>query len=153
MTTNPQVRDAISRQPAGTDATKTRWFGFRAIVHELLTANETAGSSNDILFHAKALLRSDYFVAGGALAGAVLERRLKDLCGKQDPPITPKGHGINAINMALKQAKIFEQPTFLKIQLIGEVRNRCVHAVPDPPNQIEISDMIKEVEKFLNDFE
>jgi hypothetical protein len=36
LLTNPQVRLAISRQPAGTQATKTRWFGFRAQVQEIL---------------------------------------------------------------------------------------------------------------------
>lgn len=35
--TNPQVRLAISRQPAGTNATRTRWFGFRSVVQEILT--------------------------------------------------------------------------------------------------------------------
>lgn len=36
LLTNSQVRLAISRQPAGTQATKTRWFGFRAKVQEIL---------------------------------------------------------------------------------------------------------------------
>lgn len=30
LVTNPQVRDAIVRRPAGKEATKTRWFGFKA---------------------------------------------------------------------------------------------------------------------------
>lgn len=34
---NPHVRLAISRQPAGKDATFTRWYGFRAIVQEILS--------------------------------------------------------------------------------------------------------------------
>jgi len=36
LLTNPQVRVAISRQPAGTQATRTRWFGFRAVVQDFL---------------------------------------------------------------------------------------------------------------------
>lgn len=36
LLTTPQVRLAISRQPAGTDATKTRWFGFKAQVQDIL---------------------------------------------------------------------------------------------------------------------
>src|SRR2546421_12600708 len=32
----PQVRQAISLKPSGTNATKTRWFGFKAEVLEIL---------------------------------------------------------------------------------------------------------------------
>jgi len=38
LLTNPQVRLAISRQPASTSATKTRWFGFKGEVQRLLDA-------------------------------------------------------------------------------------------------------------------
>jgi hypothetical protein len=152
LTTNPQVRDAISRQPAGTQATKTRWFGFRAIVHELLATSEAANQPNDMLSQAKVLLMSEYFLAAGAIAGAVLERRLKEICARHDPPITPQGHGINALNMALKQAQVFDQAQVLKVQLIADVRNRCAHAVTNPANRKEVSEMITVVEKFLNDF-
>ncbi len=36
LLTNPQVRLAISRQPAGKFATKLRWFGFKAEVEKIL---------------------------------------------------------------------------------------------------------------------
>jgi hypothetical protein len=37
LLTNPQVRLAISRQPAGKNATKLRWFGFKAEVQRIFT--------------------------------------------------------------------------------------------------------------------
>jgi hypothetical protein len=37
LLTNPQVRLAISRQPAGNAATKLRWFGFKTEVHNILS--------------------------------------------------------------------------------------------------------------------
>jgi hypothetical protein len=37
LLTNAQVRLAISRQPAGTTATKTRWYGFKSEVQRLLS--------------------------------------------------------------------------------------------------------------------
>jgi hypothetical protein len=37
LLTNPQVRQAISRQTGSTSATKTRWFGFKAEVQRLLS--------------------------------------------------------------------------------------------------------------------
>ncbi len=38
LLTNPQVRLAISRQPAGKAATKLRWFGFKAEVQNILNS-------------------------------------------------------------------------------------------------------------------
>jgi len=49
IATNPQVRTAISRRPAGTEATKTRWFGFKTIVQEILSNPVTAAG----LFHSR----------------------------------------------------------------------------------------------------
>lgn len=37
LLTNPQVRLAISRQPAGKDATKLRWFGFKSEVQSIMS--------------------------------------------------------------------------------------------------------------------
>jgi hypothetical protein len=36
LLTNPTVRLAISRQPAGTAATRTRWFGFKGEIQQLM---------------------------------------------------------------------------------------------------------------------
>jgi len=40
LLTQPQVRQAISRQPAGTAATKLRWTGFKAQVQNILDGTE-----------------------------------------------------------------------------------------------------------------
>lgn len=40
LLTNSDVREAISRQPAGTNATKTRWIGFKAEVQKLLNSTQ-----------------------------------------------------------------------------------------------------------------
>ena len=37
LLSNPEIREAISRQPAGTNATKTRWIGFKAEVQGILS--------------------------------------------------------------------------------------------------------------------
>ncbi|HET6977484.1 MAG TPA: DUF262 domain-containing protein [Pyrinomonadaceae bacterium] len=149
LTTNPQVRDAISRQPAGTEATKTRWFGFRAITHELLNTNEIA-PTNDKLFQARILLKSDYYLAAGAVAGTVLEQRLKELCARPTPPLIPRGQAINSYNVALKQAGVFDEAQFLEVQIMANIRNRCSHAVTSVPDRTEVATLIKNVERFLS---
>ncbi len=78
LLTNPQVRDAILRRPAGKEASKTRWFGFKAIVQEIINGAPTSATS-DPLFEAKALYRAGFHLAAGAVAGVVLERHLKHL--------------------------------------------------------------------------
>ncbi len=57
LTTNPQVRLAISSRPASTDATKTRWFGFKMVVQELLSNSSTLGTADEPLFESKILFR------------------------------------------------------------------------------------------------
>jgi hypothetical protein len=109
LATNPQIRNAISYRPSGTEATKTRWVGFKAVVQELLNNSASPGLSNEPLFEAKALFRAGYFPAAGAIAGVALERQLKALCASQNPPLTSRGETINPLNDALKTAQIYDQ--------------------------------------------
>jgi len=46
----PDVRLAISRQPAGTSATKTRWFAFKAEVQKLLNDIQVEPRFFDLAF-------------------------------------------------------------------------------------------------------
>ena len=75
IATNPQVRTAISRRPAGTEATKTRWFGFKTIVQAILSSPDNEETENDPLFEPKVLFRTGYFPAAGAMTGVILEEQ------------------------------------------------------------------------------
>lgn len=152
LVTNPQVRLAISRRPAGTEATKTRWFGFKPIVQEIMSSLSTLGGVNEPLFEAKALHRAGYFTAAGAVSGVVLERHLRLLCQSRDPVIIPSGQTINALNNALRAAQVYDQAESLRVQLMASIRNRCDHAVPDPPSKEEVWDMIQDVAGFIRKF-
>jgi hypothetical protein len=149
LATNPQVRLAISRRPAGTEATKTRWFGFKTVVQEIMNEPITLGTSDELLFEAKALFRAGYFPAAGAVAGVVLERHLKTLCESQDPPIIARGDTINALNNALKAAQLYDQTQHRRIQVMGDIRNRCSHAVSNPPSKEEAWELIENVSNFV----
>jgi len=152
LATNPQVLLAISRRPASTEATKTRWFGFKTVVQEILTTASAAGMASEPLFEAKALFRAGYFPAAGAIAGVVLERHLKALCANQEPPLILRSKTINPLNDALKAAHIYDQAQALRVQLMAEIRNRCDHSVSNPPTQEEIWRMIVDVGQFICDF-
>ncbi|MEH2463636.1 DUF262 domain-containing protein [Nostoc sp.] len=152
LATNPQVRLAISRRPAGTEATKTRWFGFKTVVQEILNEPVTSGTADELLFEAKALFRAGYFPASGAIAGVILERHLKALCASQNPPIPTRGDTINPLNDVLKAAQIYDQTQHRRIQVMGDIRNRCSHSVSNPPSKEEAWELIENVNTFLHSY-
>ena len=152
ITTNPQIRTAISRRPAGTEATKTRWFGFKTIVQEILSSSFASGESNDPLFETKVLFRTGYFPAAGAMAGVILEQHLKALCDNQTPPLIPRGNTIDPLSTTLKAAQVYDQVQHLHIQVMANIRNRCSHAVANPPSKEEVWALIEDVGNFLRSY-
>ncbi len=150
IATNPQVRTAISRRPAGTEATKTRWFGFKTIVQELLSSPANEEEANDSLFESKILFKTGYFPAAGAMAGVTLEQHLRSLCEIQTPPLKPQGKTINPLSETLKSAQIYDQTQHRRIQVMGDIRNRCSHAVAQPASKEEVWELIEDVSKFIS---
>lgn len=151
LATNPQVHLAISRRPSSKEATRTRWFGFKTIVHELLN-NVSGSSSNEPTFEAKALFRAGYFPAAGAIAGVVLERHLKTLCQSQVPPLTPSSSTINPLNQALRAANVYDLTQFRRIEVMADIRNRCDHSVTNPPTKEDVWDLIEGIDKLIRDY-
>jgi hypothetical protein len=152
LATNPQVRLAILQRPAGKDATKTRWFGFKTIVQEILSSATLSGVSSEPLFEAKTLFRAGYFSAAGAMAGVVLERHLKELHAKHIPSASASGDTINPLNNALRAAEVYDITQFRRIQIMGDIRNRCGHSVSNPPTREEVWELIEGVGKFRKDY-
>lgn len=149
LVTNPQIRNAISYRPSGTEATKMRWFGFKAVVQELFSTSTSIGSAHDPLFGAKALFRAGYFPAAGAMTGVGLERRLKALVDNQNPPLTVRGKTISPLNDALKAAQVYDQIQHRRIQVMGDIRNQCSHAASEPPTKENVWQLIEDVGVFL----
>lgn len=152
LVTNPQIRGAISSRTASTEATKTRWLGFKTIVHELFSDVGNVDLKNDPLFEAKALFRAGYFPAAGAIAGVVLERHLKYLCSAQNSPILVKNPTINPLNNALKAAQVYDGLQHNRIQVMGNIRNQCGHAGVEPPTKEDVWQLIEDVGKFLKSY-
>ncbi|TXH67099.1 MAG: DUF262 domain-containing protein, partial [Thiothrix sp.] len=151
LVTNPQVRTAISSRPAGTEATKTRWLGFKAIVQELFASSATQDLFKEPLFEAKVLYRIGYFSAAGAIAGVTLEKHLKEMYRIHNVKIVSKPT-ISPLNGALRSAGIYDQTQHSRIQVLNDIRNRCSHSVPNPASQEEVWELIEGVSKFLKEF-
>jgi hypothetical protein len=152
LATAPQVRLSITQRPAGREATKTRWFGFKAVVHEIMSGITTQSGVIEPLFEARALCRTGYFTAAGASAGRILERHLKDLCNNHKPGMAPPKAMIAALNDMLRSANIYDENQHKRIQSLGGIRNRCSHAVSTPPSKEEVLELIDGVSGFLKSY-
>jgi hypothetical protein len=152
LLTNPQVRDAILRRPAGKEATKTRWFGFKAIIQEIMSNAPALGGTSDPLFEAKALFRANFHIAAGAVAGVVLERQLKQLCINRGLSIQVDKATISNTNGALMGAGVYDQTQHKRVQVMGDIRNRCDHATTNPARKEEVWELIEDVGTFVRQF-
>lgn len=118
---------------------------------ELALAKTIVG---DELLEARTLLKARYIRAAGALAGVLLERSLKRLCDRQQPPIkyTSKNGTISYLNDELKKANIYDQVQWREIQVLGDIRNTCDHANTTEPDKTKVEDLINEVQNFISQF-
>jgi hypothetical protein len=105
---------------------------------------------NDELNEALALIKARHVRAAGAVAGVILERHLKLLCDRHKPPIQYlRNAGISKLNDLLKNNNYYDQTQWRKVQWMGDVRNSCDHSTKDEPRPEDVSDLIKEVKKFI----
>ena len=102
--------------------------------HELLAADE--------------LFKKKHLRAAGALAGVSLEMHLGRVCMNHNITINKKSPAISDLNEALKAANIIDVPIWRHIQLLGDIRNLCVHAREREPTSDEISDLISGTKKI-----
>ena len=152
LATNPHIREAITKRPAQTEATRIRWFGFKIIVQEILSSFPTDSVPKDPLFTAKILFKVKYFVAAGAVAGIVLEKHLKDLFAIHSDSQELANKTIGPLNQSLKAKGIYDEIQFQRIGLLAQLRNRCSHATPNPPTKDEVWELIEGVQKFVDKF-
>lgn len=83
--------------------------------------------------------------AAGALAGVVLERHLQRVATNHGISIRKKNPTISDLNDPLKQAGVYETPTWRRIQLLADLRNLCSHKKDRDPQRDEIDELISGV--------
>jgi len=103
---------------------------------------------DDELDAASYLLKNRFNRAAGAMAGVVLERHLKLVCINHDVKLSKKKHlTISDLNEALKQENIIDTVDWRRIQLLGDIRNKCDHDKDVEPSESEVLDLIAGVKK------
>lgn len=96
---------------------------------------------------ARALLKSGFLRAAGAIAGVVLEGHLKQVCENHSLP--KKSGTISVLNEALKAADTIDLAQSRHIQFLGDIRNKCSHKNSNEPTQNEIEDLLNGVDKVI----
>ena len=87
--------------------------------------------------------------AAGALAGVVLERHLQRSTQNHNISIRKKSPTIADLNDPLKDAGVYDLPTWRKIQLLADIRNLCVHQKDKEPTADEVDDLISGVNSVI----
>jgi hypothetical protein len=87
--------------------------------------------------------------AAGALAGVVLERHLQRVAVNHNVPISKKNPAISDLNDPLKNAGIYDMPTWRKIQYLGDIRNLCSHQKDTEPTEEQVTELIDGVNAVI----
>jgi hypothetical protein len=87
--------------------------------------------------------------AAGALAGVVLERHLQQTAKNHKITIKKKSPTISDLNDPLKKAKVYDVPTWRKIQLLSDIRNICCHQKDSEPTDTQVDELITGVNSVI----
>lgn len=120
--------------------------GLLTSIENLLRAN----FHDDFLVQSQTLLDAGYHVAAMVLIGGVLEDHMHKLCVNRS--LTWNGTGsLSKYNDALRAGTVYAQPTWRRIQSIGDVRNDAAHGNVANVEQSDVDDAQKYVRRFLSD--
>lgn len=97
---------------------------------------------------ARALKKSGFLRAAGAMAGVVLEKHLAQVCSNHNLKISKKAPHISDFNDLLKQNDVIDTPVWRSIQHLGDLRNLCDHNKQKEPTADELEDLIGGVSKI-----
>jgi len=87
--------------------------------------------------------------AAGSLAGVVLERHLQRVANNHSSAPKKKNPTIADLNDPLKQAGVYDVPTWRKIQLLGDIRNICSHQKSKGPTSEQVEELISGVNAII----
>ena len=90
-------------------------------------------------------LRKVSLRAAGALAGVILEGHLQRVTQNHNVSIRKKSPTIVDLNDPLKNASIYDNPTWRKIQYLADIRNLCSHKKSREPTYDEVDELISGV--------
>lgn len=111
-----------------------------------ITGSVEAGLLDDEIVSAKELAKARFRRSAGIVAGVVLERHLKRVVANHKVKYT-KTPQIGTLNDTLKEAKVYDVPTWRLIQRLGDLRNLCGHDNEREPTRDEVNELLSGVEK------
>ena len=126
------------------ESTKYRLDNILTNIQELIQS-EILDSELDA---ATELLKAGHLRASGTLAGVVLERHLAKVCSSRSLKSSKKNPTIADWNDILKDASIYDIPTWRSIQYLADIRNLCAHAKNRDPKKDEVDELIRGVERI-----
>ena len=99
------------------------------------------------LDQASELLNQGYSGPAGVVAGVVLETSLRDLCDQHSLP-----HGkLDQMNSGLAKAGVYNKLQQKRITAIADIRNSAAHGKWSEFADTDVSEMIRDVQRFLAD--
>lgn len=135
---------------------------FEAGMFDDLVLRVEAVLANDYLEQATALLGETltdavHYVPAAVMAGAVLERGLRALCAKHDPPLDVEDKfgrpfGMSQLIDSLKKAGVFNEAKAKQLRAWADIRNAAAHGEFAKFRGSDVELMIKGVETFLNEY-
>ena len=97
---------------------------------------------------ARHLLKSGFLRSAGAIGGVVLEKHLGQVATDHSVSIRKKHPTIADLNDPLKEANVYDVPTWRFIQRLADIRNLCDHSKDREPTNDKVREMIDGVEKI-----
>jgi uncharacterized protein YutE (UPF0331/DUF86 family) len=96
-------------------------------------------------------------IPAAVLSGAVLEKALKTLCHKQNPPIPIiKKNGVpltlHPLIEELKKADIFNELKATQLRAWAAIRNKAAHGDFEEFNRSDVENMINSIKGFLTEY-
>jgi hypothetical protein len=97
---------------------------------------------------ARALHRNRLLREAGVVCGVVLESHLQSVASAHKLRITKKSPTIADLNDPLKNADVYDTPTWRLVQRLADIRNLCDHKKHRDPTSDEVGELIDGVEKI-----
>lgn len=94
------------------------------------------------------LWRAQHIRAAGTLAGVVLERHLAKVCSSRNLKSPKRKPTLADWNDVLKNANVYDTPTWRGIQRLTDIRNLCAHPGDRDPAKEEVDELIRGVERI-----
>lgn len=104
---------------------------------------------DDEISAAQILAKQGFLRPAGALAGVILERHLKNLLRKHDPPITFRANATLSTLNDLCKDKVYDVPVWRRIQHLADLRNLCAHEKDREPTKDEVGELLVGVSGIL----